>query len=1257
MKRLVFASVFILLLAVLAMSANRLIGHALDDQLGPLLTRQLGLPVHLTPVKAQLLKLRASTPRLIIGDPDAPALVVTDVEVTLAWPDLLDGEIRLERASAAGLTFFSSRWPGSNRPPPHDYGFLDPWLPEHLKLAEGEYVSDSGDRFSVSRLHWRRLNNGSAAANWSQDGQAGEVTFRAKVQSLEDVLQRAPVDLDVAIALADKPDSAIALQASVQPGYTAAYAVTIDLQAAAINAQINGTGSAPWQLPDQSTTTIQLLDINRLLDLVNSYRGPRPDGEPVNHLDTILPQLHLPAHRGHVVIDVLRLEEEILRDNTFDFTSGEHGLQISALTCNGPAGFMTGELGIASNEQGWNLNLEATMRARQPAPGASAAYAGVQWLWRTGRARLAGQGDTVLSLLYSLQGEVSLAGDFRGQTLMPFSIKAWLDKRPDEFVLDSMAIQLGDLALGGSARLSGNDRRKLTLDIKGTQVDLGFLLDTTDADTPPGIAVPQYLGRLPDLDLDLTLDLENLQAPGLRLSQARATLERTAQGGEFVATARGTNFGTLDLTLQASTPPDKPTDIELTVDFAQLDIADIFRQNGLLNSRSTGRLNFHSHGRGMKSLFAAMQGKAVLSSEIRSDNNWRRAATDQELLSLSGNSNLILDGNRIVGVRIEEFDVDSIDQDLSGSLVLASDRSPWLVADLRSDMLNISGLLELLPESTAKADQSGLVPSLTRLGATTISLDVKALQMTDVTLSDVQLELASARNLMSVNQFDFVYEGLALKTQGNITWKGQRAMLESTAQLTDFDLDRFLINDRNWDHVPVSGTAEIVSQGSRVEELISNVTAYVDLNADAPTPNNSLPPRRQLVMTASRLTDGLQADIASLRWGKSDLTGSVRYYNTSPPSLDIEVRGDSLSLLPWEKAYLSGRNRTEAQPGETVLDAIARSSANLVGTIFVQPMKFLHSNELDVIPPTVKVFSTDRWSLDALQKTNITLSGQLDSLVSTETTTRELEFTSSLGKGQLALEMSAGQISSGRGQMSLTLDANVAPPSFQLTSTFEDVRTLTTRPTFPRSGFVSLQSRGWSQAELAANANGLIFLELGQGPFDYANSALLTADLATTMFRTLIPGISRQQQQLECGTVLGLFQDGQGSTPYGFAARTNQANLVGHLGLDLGTETLDMSIEARSHQGIGVSIGTMFANTVRIRGPLSNPRIVPNTTGIAWRAWAALSTGGLSILGETLVRRVWSSSDPCMSMRRIIVEQLCPVNSIAASSEMVCPNI
>lgn len=1253
MKRFIVALLVLAVAVALTLWGNQLLGRTLDAELAPRLSKQLGLPVTLAPVSVHLLQLKAHSQKLVMGNPQDPAVEATDVEVVLAWDDLWHGEIRLVRVSGTDLMVRPSRWPSSNSPLPADYFFLDPWLPNILRLGTGRYVSEGGDAYPVKNLEWQRQADGSATVQWGEARAAGDIAVNARVKSLLDLLKLAPVELALDVGVEGRADSTIALQVAFQPATIGAYTAHADIQAANMTAQVTASGQQAWSLPDQSETTVPLLEVDKLKLLLDSYSSPNADDKPAAGLAAALPSLQLPAHTGHVAISEIRIGDEVGRDTAFDFTSGEQGLQIRALTSNGPQGALSGELGILSGEAGWTVNVDATIQARDLANGATLQFAGADWLWRTGHASLSGSGNTGNSLLNSLTGDVALEGNYHGTVDIPISVTAQLDNRPEEFALDQLAITLGEGKLIGSARLSNANPRALTLDMKGTSLDLGLLFPTQDASPKPGIGIPKFLGSLPQLDLNLSVDLEALRAPGLNLNQARATLQRNAQGGKLVASAGGANFGKLDVTLDATTPTDKPPQFQLTANFAQLDIADLFRQAGVLNSRSTGSLTFHSQGNDIQDIFAAMQGKAKFTTEIRADNNWRRVPVAEEKLALSGNASLVLEGDRIVGVKIEQLDIDSIDQDVTGNLTLVSDRKPWLVANLKSEMLNVTGLLALLPSSAQQADKEGLVPSLERLGSTRLSLDAKSLTVEDVTLSNALVELSSIPNVMTIDQFDFVSRDLTLRTQGKLTWKENRATLEGTAQLTDIELDRFLINSPDVASVPVSGTIQLHSQGRRIEELIRNVTGAIDLNGSARAPNASPESRRKLTATASRLDDGVQVEITSLQWGESELAASIGYHRTTPPTLAVEVHSGKLSLLPWENAYLSGKRRQQDRTAVTDLDAIARDSANLVESILLTPLHLLRSD--DAAPPRTRIFSTDPISLEALQSLDMTFTGQLNALVSTEVSAEGLKFNSQLRQGRLQAQASTERLGGGSGDLSVTVDSTTTPPSMQVSSTFHEVRGIDARATFPRSGFVSLESRGHSQAELAANVNGLVYIDMGRGPFDYANSAFLTANILTTMFQTLIPGISRQQQQLECGTVLGIFKDGQGNTPYGFAGRTNQANLVGHLSVDLQKEQMEMNIDSRGRQGMGISVGSIFSNTVQIRGPLTNPRLVPNPTGIAWRAWAAVTTGGLSILGETLLRRIWASENPCTSVKRIIVEKECPINPIAASSPMVCP--
>ena len=1255
-KRLIFATVVIVSLGAVMIWGDRILSRTLDTELAPLLSKQLGLPVQLAPIQARIFGLQANSDKLIMGDPKDPAVVATDVEVTLAWSALLQGEVRLVYASANDLMVRPSRWPSSDTPLPDNYNFLDPYLPRTLKAVTGRYVSDDGEAYPVNELLWQRHASGRAAANWVEKRSAGDVALTLQLESLPDLLQLAPLAGELSVNVDGKPDSAITLKAKVQPGTKSAYTLQLDLAAANMTAQMTATGQTAWTLPDTSETTIPLLDTTQLTTLFDSYRATDKSVDLTALLASAPPRLALPAHKGHVVINEMHFDDEISKDTSFNFATGEQGVQVSALTSSGPAGILTGELGVVSDTKGWAVNLDAKMRAREAGGSIATDYLGSDWLLNSGHATIKGQGDTWDSLLNSLQGDAALAGHYHSTVDTPVSITAELDKRPGAFALEQVAITLGKGQLTGSAVLSGDEQRKLSIDLQGSHVDLSFLFDNTDSDPLPGMALPVYLNVLPELELSVALNIEDLQSPALQLRQATATLERTAQGGKLVAEGKGTDSGVLNITLVANAAANEPTDFTLNAKFTELDVPDMFRQQGLLHSRSSGSLDFSSQGVGMKEVFTAMKGSANVSVDIRSDNDWSRKAVAEETLKFTGNSHLVISNDRIVGVEIEKLDVDSIEQDLTGNVSLVAGRSPWFVADLESDKLNINSLMALLPKSTQDTKDTQIQPSLQRLGAAKAALNVKTLSFYELALTDVQLEIVSGSDLIDLQKLDFHSENGTLKSQGQMSWKDGKAILEGTAELASIDLDQFLISDKAAAPVPVSGSIKLSSAGENIGEMISSLTGYVDLQAVNPQQGDAPEARRKLAFKATQLPNGMQADISSLQWGETELTGTVSYHKTTPPMLEVDIHSGSLSLLPWENAYLKEKDKDKKKPAtdSSSLVSAAKTSADYIGDVLLTPLRFL-SDDASESKPGDKLFSSTPLPLASLENFDAKINAQLDSIISTAVTAKNLSVTGNLSGGQLTLKASSGELSQGSGEVDLALDAMAVPATLKVTSTFENVHGLSGKPTYPRSGFVSLQSQGQSEAELAANTSGLVFLKLGKGPFDYSSSVLLTANLASTVFQTLIPGIDKKQPEVQCGVAVALFQDGKGVTPYGFAARTNQANLLGKIHVDLGTETLQMSLDSRGREGVGISVGSIFSNTIQIKGPLTDPGIVPDATSLIWRGWAAVMTGGLSVLGESLFKRVLASENPCTSIEKLIHKELCPTNPIAASSPLVCP--
>lgn len=1228
--------------------------RALDAQLASLLTRELGLPVQLAPIKARILRLQASTPKLIMGDPANPAIVATDVVVSLAWADLLNREIRLVKASANDLTVQLSNWPSSDGPWPDDYRFLDQWLPKDLQFETGQYIAQDGSAYPLRDFRWQRNFGGSADIAWKEDRAAGEITLDATLESLQDLLQLSPVELDIAIEATDRADSKIALHARIQPAKPSGYTMDIAVTATELAAKITASHDTTWRLPDHSEIKIGLLLPEKLLSLVKSYSAAGETSDPETLLKSALPALSLPVHQGHVDIDEIRIDDESLTQSAFDFTTSEHGLKISSLNSLGPRGALQGQFDIVSSDSGWQLGLSADLKAREVTESIAAQYLNADWLWHTGHTRLHGTGSTWGELLNAVQGDITLAGLHKGEVETPVELAAKLDNSATAFRLDPMTIRLGDGRITGSAALSGTVQRKLVLDISGEQLDLEFLFTDPQGGLVPGIGIPEYLDFLPGVEIDTTLLVKDLRGPGVNLSRAVIRLRRESGKGVMTIAAAGKTNGTLDLRLEGNSPPGELDELIITAKIDELDIPELFQETVLFKSRSTGVISFQGRGEGMKEVFSSMQGKAQLAVNYRRDNNWNRASSNNEKLRFSGNAVLEIQGDRILGLQVSQLDIESIKQDITGNVSIVDGRKPWLITELESDNLNIDGILDAMPKSTAQADEAGLMSSIRQLGSTKLSLNAKSLIIMDQSLSNMQLEVSSPEEALIIDKLDFSANDSQLKSSGEIRWKGDNAVFKASVDVSNFDLDRFLIEDPSLAHVPVSGTLRLDSEGRHISELLSHLNGRVSLHATRPQQGSELKYRRKLEMQVKRLPNGVHADISKLELAENELSGSLRYHRTSPPKMEIEIKGGSLSLLPWEES-LAKKPGKKARPatGKRNVSQAAKKSSDFVGDMLSAPLRFFSGpNEAE---PGKKYFSADTLPFNILKKADVKIQGQVDSLKSTQAVIKALKLAGTIKGGKLTAQASAGSLNGGSGEIDLTIDASKQVPAVHLETTFDNIAGTSDRHSFPRSGVASLTSRGQSPAQLAAHVDGTIYLELGRGSFDFRRLALLNADVATTMFSTLIPGIERQEPEIECGVSLATFKDGKGYTPYGFTARTDSANLLGRIEVDLQNEMLQLEFDSRSRHGVGISVGSVFSNSVQIRGPITDPRIVPDTASILWRGWAAFMTVGLSVVGESVFKRALASNDPCIAITKEIRKDFCGTDLPAASSPMICP--
>ena len=154
-----------------------------------------------------------------------------------------------------------------------------------------------------------------------------------------------------------------------------------------------------------------------------------------------------------------------------------------------------------------------------------------------------------------------------------------------------------------------------------------------------------------------------------------------------------------------------------------------------------------------------------------------------------------------------------------------------------------------------------------------------------------------------------------------------------------------------------------------------------------------------------------------------------------------------------------------------------------MGDVLLTPLKFFADNKEP--QPGGKIFSQKPLPLDSLRNFDLKLSGHLDSIRSIEFSSQDLNVTASLAKGLLDVKGSTGKLRWRHGRDYPWRWISMRPPATaaKLDSTFDKVRGLTNEDSYPRSGMVSLETHGDSEAQLAANTSGLIYLELGKGPF------------------------------------------------------------------------------------------------------------------------------------------------------------------------------
>ena len=178
-------------------------------------------------------------------------------------------------------------------------------------------------------------------------------------------------------------------------------------------------------------------------------------------------------------------------------------------------------------------------------------------------------------------------------------------------------------------------------------------------------------------------------------------------------------------------------------------------------------------------------------------------------------------------------------------------------------------------------------------------------------------------------------------------------------------------------------------------------------------------------------------------------------------------------------------------------------------------------------------------------------------------------------------------------------------------------------------GQIEFKGTGNSPHELMASLKGKVALRQDTGRVRNWGGSKLFGDLGLEIIRTLNPLATTQEYSTLDRAIYDIgIKDGI-ATIENIALQTGKMAVIVRGNVNLGSERLDLSIQATQREGLGISIGTVTNSFLKLGGTLGSPKLQLDPTGSMTTTGAAIATGGLSLVAKGLWDRVKASTDIC----------------------------
>ncbi len=208
-----------------------------------------------------------------------------------------------------------------------------------------------------------------------------------------------------------------------------------------------------------------------------------------------------------------------------------------------------------------------------------------------------------------------------------------------------------------------------------------------------------------------------------------------------------------------------------------------------------------------------------------------------------------------------------------------------------------------------------------------------------------------------------------------------------------------------------------------------------------------------------------------------------------------------------------------------------------------------------------------------------------------------------------------------------TLDVSTEVNDLKLAQLAVEGQALDSVP--PLSLNMRLTGTGPSMHHIMASSNGKVTGRHGTGQLDRGGAGPLFSDMLTSIVRTLNPlAEERAYADIECGILDIDIAEGVANIEE-LALPSDRLTIVGSGKIDFSDESIDLNVNTKSREGLGLSVGGVANSFVKIGGTLREPAIGVDAAGTVRTTGAAVATGGLSVIAKGLWDRLSSEVDLC----------------------------